>query len=115
MSNLSSFFGLLLCYSYVNGRYNPNAVLPNGKVWDRDDVTGDWKLLDQSLISMDIPYFEVLNPKDTDLWQCGDWVTIQWNSYHHQYDTVSISLWTKDGEKVRNIVLSTDDNGSANW
>ena len=60
-------------------------------------------------------YFEITSPANTQLWNQGDTVSIKWNSYHHTFGTVTISLLTRKGEEVRSIAKSADDNGSILW
>ena len=60
-------------------------------------------------------YFEITKPANTELWNQGDTVSILWNSHHHSFATVAISLFTRRGEEVRSIAKSADDKGSIQW
>eukprot|EP01084_Bolivina_argentea_P235471 396224_1 len=108
-------FWLKLFLLRITLSYDSYSITPKGKVWDFDSINNEWNILDHSSVSLEVPYFKITSPVDTKLWNCGDWVDISWNSYHHTFNTVLISLYTRKGEKVKVITHSNTDNGHINW
>merc|ERR1712013_294503 len=85
--------------------------------WNFSAPQNEWNRLahDAPGVSLSVPYFEITSPADTALWTQGDWVRIIWSSFHHNFNTVTVALFTRKGQKVRTIAHSADDNGEIGW